>query len=71
MKDNGIYIGKTNDLERRLSEHNGWQVSSTKSRKPFLILKYLECKTEKEALSLEKELKKGYKREEIKKEFNL
>jgi putative endonuclease len=69
-KDGRRYIGKTNNLERRIKEHNSDQVSSTKSRRPFIILKTIECKTEPEARILEREYKKGYKREELDEEFN-
>ena len=61
-KDGGMYVGKTNDLKRRFYEHNGGYVRSTKSRRPFILLEYIECKTEADALSIEKEYKKGYKR---------
>ena len=71
FKDQGLYIGKTNDIKRRLSEHNYGQVSSTKARKPFKVLEIITCATEEEARELEKSLKKGYKREEIKRKFNL
>ncbi len=71
QKDNGIYIGKTNDLYRRLAEHNSGNVSSTKSRRPFIVLEYTQCITEREALTLEKECKKGYHREEIRRKYNL
>jgi len=70
-KDGNLYIGKTNDLKRRLTEHNSGQVQSTKSRTPFILLEYKGCATEREALSLEKELKEGCRREEIKKRHNL
>ena len=70
-KDGGIYIGKTNDLKRRISEHNGGYVSSTKSRRPFILLEYIQCPTEEKALEVEKEWKKGFKREEIKRKYNL
>ncbi|CAN5360531.1 hypothetical protein BH10PAT1_BH10PAT1_7490 [soil metagenome] len=70
-KDKGIYIGKTNNVKRRFTEHNAGQVSSTKSRRPFKLLKIFNCSSEKEALDLEKEYKKGFRREEIKREFGL
>ncbi|MFA6495028.1 MAG: GIY-YIG nuclease family protein [Candidatus Paceibacterota bacterium] len=70
-KDGGMYIGKTNDLKRRLAEHNSGQTQSTKSRRPFVLLEYVGCDTEKEARILEKEYKKGYKREEIRRKYGL
>lgn len=41
-KDNGIYTGYTNDLRRRILEHNGKMNQSTKGRAP-LELKYYEA----------------------------
>lgn len=70
-KDGGLYIGKTNDIKRRLAEHNSGQTPSLKSRTPLTLLEYIECKDEPEARVLEREYKKGYKREELKKKYNL
>lgn len=70
-RDNHLYIGRTNDLVRRLQEHNSGQVQSTKVRRPMVLLKSIEVLTESESVVLEKELKKGYKREELKREFGL
>ena len=71
LKDNNLYIGRTNNLERRLREHNAGKVRSTKSRTPFVLLKHVETVSEYESVILEKEFKKGYKREWSKKEFGL
>ena len=71
LKDNGIYIGKTNNLKRRLYEHNSGKVFSTKPRRPLKLLNCIECNSEQEALRLEKEYKKGYKREEIKRKHKI
>ena len=71
VKDNNLYIGKTNNLKRRIFEHNNNYVQSTKSRAPFILLEFFECLNEKEAVKIEKEYKKGYRREEIKRKFNI
>ena len=71
LKDGGLYIGKTNNVARRLAEHNSWHTSSTRSHRPFVLLKTTLCKSEPEARRIEKEFKKGYKREAIKQEFDL
>jgi predicted GIY-YIG superfamily endonuclease len=69
LKDKGFYIGKTNDLRRRLGEHTSGQVSSTKSRRPLILLGYDTFPTEREALDAELSWKKGYMRERLKIRF--
>ena len=54
-----IYIGSTNNLNRRLLEHNEGQVLSTKHYAPFEIEAYVAVKTEKRARELEKYFKTG------------
>jgi putative endonuclease len=57
-KDNKLYFGSTNDLRRRLSDHNTGKVPSTKPRRPF-VLKYYEAYTvESDARKREASLKK-------------
>ena len=56
-KDNNLYIGSTNDLERRLSEHNEGLVFSTKSRVPFELVYYEAYRSESDARHREKNLK--------------
>ena len=71
VKDGNLYIGRTNNVNRRVNEHNRGIVSSTKSRRPFMLLKTIEVESEAGSVRVEKEYKKGYKREEIKREFGL
>jgi putative endonuclease len=60
LKDSGYYIGITDNLEKRLHEHNSGKTKSTKSRIPF-ILKYKESyQTKTEARKREIVLKKNY-----------
>jgi putative endonuclease len=54
-----IYIGSTNDLERRLSEHNAGLTQSTKHYVPFEIEAFVAVKTEAKARELEKYFKTG------------
>jgi putative endonuclease len=70
-KDGHLYIGRTNNLERRLNEHNSGHVSATKSRRPFVMLGYETYDTEAGSVIGEKEWKKGFKREELKKRYNI
>lgn len=41
-KDNNLYIGCTEDLNKRLTYHNTGKVRSTKSRLPFELLYFEE-----------------------------
>ena len=62
--DKSLYVGCTNNLEKRLKEHNDskWGAHYTKIRRP-VILQYFEVfKTLKEARRREKELK-GWRQE--------
>jgi len=60
--DNKLYVGWTNNLERRLKEHNQGQVESTKNRRPFDLIYFEGCLSEKKAIAREKSLKTGFGR---------
>lgn len=55
--DGEFYYGSTNDLKRRLKEHNQGLVRSTKSRKPFDVCYYEAFNTEELARSRESKVK--------------
>lgn len=56
--DGNIYLGSTNDLRRRLLEHNSGKVLSTKNRLPFELRYYEAYSNEDEARKRESSLKK-------------
>lgn len=56
-RDGQFYTGSTNDVYRRLEEHNSGKVLSTKSRVPFEIIYYEAYKSEKDARVREAKLK--------------
>ena len=58
QQDDNLYYGSTNDLRRRILEHNMGQVSSTKSRKPFELRYYEAYFSESDARDREHSLKK-------------
>jgi len=58
QKDNNLYFGSTNDLRRRLSEHNSGKVVSTKGRSPLELRYYEAYFEEKDARDREWSLKK-------------
>jgi len=58
-KDGKHYVGSTDDLKRRLREHNEGQVESTRSRRPLTLEAYVAFREEAVARSLETYLKSG------------
>ncbi len=67
LKDGNLYTGITNNLERRLYEHNLAYKNSTRGRAPFTIIYSEECNNRLEARQREKYFKSGIGREYIKK----
>ena len=68
LKDHRRYIGFTDNLERRLSEHNSGFVKSTRNRKPLELIHFEEFETKSEAMAREKFFKTGFGRGYLKKE---
>ena len=65
--DKNFYIGMTDDLKRRYSEHQRGNVESTKHRLPMKMLCYEAYHTKKEAARREEFLKSNDGRKDIKK----
>ncbi|MBI3307106.1 MAG: GIY-YIG nuclease family protein [Candidatus Omnitrophica bacterium] len=59
-KDNKLYIGHTQDLEKRLEEHNAGLVQSTKSRIPFVLVHFEKFATRSEARWQERKWKTAW-----------
>jgi|GEM_PF-604496 len=59
LKDRKLYVGSTNNLERRQKEHSDGLVTSTKHRQPFELIYYGVYLFEKDARLREKYLKSG------------
>lgn len=57
--DGQWYTGCTNDLQKRLAEHNNGKSTFTKHRGPFKLIYYEACIDSKDAYSREKYLKSG------------
>jgi putative endonuclease len=51
--DNKRYIGFTDNLERRLSEHNSGKVVSTRNRKPLELIYTEQFENKSEAMNRE------------------
>ena len=59
LKDESFYIGSTEDLKRRLQEHNRGEVRYTSSKIPYRLVWYCAFRDKKKALVFEKYLKQG------------
>lgn len=57
MADGEYYVGSTNDLKRRIEDHNKGKEISTKWRLPVILEAYIAVKSEVTARRLEKYLK--------------
>jgi len=57
--DKNLYIGSTDNIRRRLAEHNSGKVDSTKSRVPFSLEAYIAVKDKARAIELEQYFKTG------------
>lgn len=60
MKDGKLYIGSTNNLRRRLNEHNNGKSVSTKYRRPFKLVYFEVFASFAEARGREKLFKKSH-----------
>jgi len=66
-KNKRFYIGSTNNLTRRIAEHNKGQTKSTRYTRPFELIYYEEYNTRADAIYQEKFLKSGQGRASLKK----
>jgi len=57
-RDNSVYIGYTEDLRKRLKEHNSKQNKSTKNKAPFELIYYEAYKSKSDAKFREDNLKR-------------
>jgi len=57
--DGHLYIGSTNNMQRRLIEHNSAKVDSTKNRVPLRLEAYVAVTQKDRAITLEQYFKTG------------
>jgi putative endonuclease len=67
MKDRNFYVGSTDNIHRRLNEHNSGKVDSTKGRIPFSLEAYIAVRDQNKAIELEQYFKTGSGRALLKK----
>lgn len=63
---NYIYVGLTNNLDRRIEEHNSGKNRTTKPYRPFRLIYSETFSTRSEARIKEKILKSGFGKEYLK-----
>lgn len=59
LSSGNIYVGSTNDLNRRLKSHQTANVQSTKAFIPITLKSYVAVETESHARELEQYFKSG------------
>ena len=66
-KDNNFYIGCTNNLKKRFSEHNAGKSKATVGRMPFILIYYEAYINKEDAFAREQYLKTGWGRNYLRK----
>ncbi len=69
LKDNRLYIGYTNDIDRRVFQHLTGKVKSTKNRMPLQLIYYEAYVEKQDAKGREKFLKGGSGHKYLKKQL--
>ncbi|MEM9919505.1 MAG: GIY-YIG nuclease family protein [Bacteroidota bacterium] len=70
MNNYRFYVGMTENVERRLKEHNSGKTKSTKGYRPWQLFFSEEYPNREEARQREKYLKSGVGKEYIKREWS-
>ena len=70
LRDKKLYIGHTNNLVKRIGEHNNGLVQATRNRKPFKLLYYEASNFLEDAVLREKALKTGFGRAYLKRRIS-
>ena len=65
-RDNKLYVGFTENLNRRIKEHDTGQVVATKNRRPLILIYFEACLNKERAIRREKYFKTGYGRRFLK-----
>ena len=69
LANGDIYVGSTNDLQRRVKSHEQGRVISTKAYTPVVLKSYVAVRTEATARDLERYFKSGSGKAFAKKRF--
>ena len=66
LRDNNLYVGISQNPEKRVGTHNKGKTESTKNRRPLVLIYKESCNSLKEAREKEKYYKSGFGREILK-----
>ena len=69
-KDDNFYVGFTDNIKKRVLDHNSGKVKSTRNRRPFKLVYWEGCLNKKDALRREKYLKSTWGKRYIKKRID-
>jgi len=61
-KDRKLYIGWTDNLQKRFRDHLNGRVESTRWRRPLELVYYEACRSKEKAIKREKYFKTGFGR---------
>jgi putative endonuclease len=67
LLDNKLYVGYSENIDRRLEEHNRGQAYATKHRRPFKLIYIEGFLNQQDATAREKFFKTGWGRTHLKK----
>lgn len=66
LKDKQFYVGYSNNLKKRVKDHNEGKVYSTKFRRPLKLIYYEACLNQQDTTKREKYLKTAWGKRYIK-----
>lgn len=69
LRNGRFYTGSTNNLQRRIAEHNSGKSKYTKLTKPFQLIRTETYLTRKDAVRREMKLKSGQGRQWLKQKY--
>ena len=71
LKNNDLYVGSTEDVEKRVALHNAGKVKSTKAYRPWKLLDFEEGESRSVAVKRERFFKTHQQKEILKKKYGL
>ncbi len=69
LKNSDLYVGSTEDVQKRLERHNAGKVRSTQFNRPWQLMDSEEWSTRSEAVKRERFFKTGQQKELLKAKY--